>query len=128
MYVHDPRPLTGYRLLVIEDEMMLAWRISEMLAELGGAVGKIAFSSDQGWEALGTRWDCGIVDINLKCTLAFPPVAILEEQRIPFITCSAYADALDVQPEIATATRVTKPVTIDRLRDAALFVLESRMH
>jgi DNA-binding NtrC family response regulator len=127
MHGHDPRPLAGYKFLVIEDEMMVAWRIGDMLAELGGTVGKIAFSYDQGWEALGTRWDCVIVDLNLNGKLAFPLLAALEQQRIPFIICSAYADALDVYPEIATATRVNKPVTPERLRDAVLFVVEPRM-
>ena len=126
--MHNPRPLEGYRILIIEDEMMPARRITDMLAELGGTVGKIAFNNEQGWEALGTRWDCGIVDLNLKCKLAYPWVAALMQQRIPFITCSAFGDALDVAPEIATATRVNQPVTLERLRDAVLFVIGPRMH
>ena len=118
--MHNPRPLAGYRILIIEDEMMPARRITHMLAELGGTAGKIAFNNEQGWEALGTRWDCGIVDLNLKCKLAYPWVAALIQQRIPFITCSAFGDALDADPEIATATRVNQPVTLERLRDAVL--------
>ena len=124
--MHDPRPLAGYRFLIVEDEMMLTWRIGDMLIVLGGTVGKIATRDDQSWEALGTRWDCGIVDLNLKCKPAFPLVAALERQRMPFIACSAYADALDVYPEVAKATRVNKPATLERLRDAVLFVLGPR--
>ena len=125
---NEARPFAGYNFLIIEDEMIQAWRIGDMLAMLGGTVGKIAFNYDQGREALAdVSWDCAIVDINLNGKPVFPLVAILEQARIPFVYCSAYADILvEVFPEAASTACVSKPVTIDKLRDAVLLVLKPR--
>jgi two-component SAPR family response regulator len=125
--VDEPRPFAGYKFLIIEDEMMQALRIGDIIAELGGTVGKIAFSYDQGLAALtDANWDCAIVDINLNGEPVFPLVAIIEQAGIPFVYCSAYVDALlDVYPEAASTVRVSKPATVEKLRDAVLRVLTS---
>lgn len=128
VHAHKPRPFAGFKFLIIEDEMMQAWRIGDMVAELGGTVGNIAFSYDQGAAALAdSSWDCAIVDINLNGEPVFPLVEILELNSIPFIYCSAYADVLaDVYPEFASTVRLSKPVTVEKLRDAVLLVLKAR--
>jgi len=65
--------------------------VGAMLTNLGGTVGKIAFSYDQGLAALDdTNWDCAIVDIKLNGKPAFPLVAIMQQEGIPFVYCSAY--------------------------------------
>ena len=108
--------------------MLQAWRVGDILAELGGTVGKIAFSYDQALAAVtDTNWDCAIVDINLNGKPVFPLVAILEQAGTPFIFCSAYADVLlEVHPEFAETVRVSKPVTIEKLRHGVLSVLRAR--
>ena len=123
-----PRPFVGYKFLIIEDEMLQAWRISDMLAVLGGTVGNIAYDHDQGLAALtDPSWDCAIVDINLNGEPVFPLVAVMERAGIPFVYCSAYVDVLlDVHPEAEATVRISKPVTIEKLRDAVLLAL--RVH
>lgn len=130
MSAHQPRPFAGYNFLIIEDEMLQALRIGDMVAELGGVVGKIAFSYDQGVAALtDPSWDCAILDINLNGKPVFPLVAILDQAGTPFIFCSAYAEMLiDVYPEFASTVRVSKPATIEKLRDAVLLVLKRHEH
>ena len=130
MHVHESRPFAGYKFLVIEDEVVQAWHVGEMLVRLGGTVGKIALSYDQGREALtDADWDCAIVDINLNGEPAFPLVAIMEKAGIPFVYCSAYVDVLlDIFPEAASTVRVSKPVTVEKLRDAVLLALNHRKH
>ena len=128
MSTREPRPFAGYKFLIIEDEMLQAWRVGDILAELGGTVGKIAFNYDQALAAVtDTNWDCAIVDINLNGKPVFPLVAILEQAGTPFIFCSAYADVLlEVHPEFAETVRVSKPVTIEKLRHGVLSVLRAR--
>ena len=128
MCAYEPRPFAGYKFLILEDENVQAWVLSEMLAELGGTVGKIAFSYDQGLAALTSEsWDCAIVDINLNGEPVFPLIKIMEQADIPFVYCSAYVDALiEVYPEAASTVRVSKPVAIEELRDAVLLVLKTR--
>jgi two-component SAPR family response regulator len=127
VYGDESRPFAGYKFLIIEDEMLQAWRIGDMLAMLGGTVDKIAFSYEQAQEVLAdVKCDCAIVDINLHGKQVFPLAATLEQRGIPFIYCSAYADRIDIYPEAAAAVRVSKPITIDKLRDAVLPVLKAR--
>jgi DNA-binding NtrC family response regulator len=121
------RPLTGYRFLIIEDEMMQAWRIGDMIAELGGRVEKIAFNYDQGREALATSdYDCAIVDINLNGELAFPLAAALQLKSIPFVFCTAYAEAFLHHPQLKDARSLTKPITPDQLKDIVLIALNAQ--
>lgn len=107
---------------------MQAWELGEMIAELGGVVGKTAFSYDQGLAALTSEsWDCAIVDINLNGEPVFPLVEIMKQAGIPFVYCSAYLDAfIDIYPEAASTVRVGKPVAVEELRDAVLLVLRAR--
>jgi two-component SAPR family response regulator len=128
VYGDDPRPLAGYKFLVIEDEMLQAWRVGDMLSMLGGTVGKIAFSYDQGISALDhARWDCAVLDINLHGEPVFPIVTILKQRGVPFIYCSAYAEAFShAHPDVESAVCVSKPVTLERLKDAVLLVLKAR--
>jgi DNA-binding response OmpR family regulator len=84
VYGDDLQPLAGYKFLVIEDEMLQAWRVGDMLSMLGGTVGKIAFSYDQGMSALDdARWDCAVLDINLRGEPVFPIVAMLKQRGVP---------------------------------------------
>ena len=128
MRAHEPRPFAGYKFLIIEDEMVQAWQVGDMLTNLGGTVGKIAFSYDQGLAALtDSNWDCAIVDINLNGKLVFPLVAIMEEEGIPFVYCSAYFDVFVEAFQVTASTVcVDKPVTVEKLRDAVLLVLKPR--
>jgi DNA-binding NtrC family response regulator len=124
----ETRPFAGYKFLIIEDEMLQAWHICDILAELGAHVGKVAFTYTQGEEALAeASWDCAIVDINLHGEAAFPLVAMMEKQGIPYVYCSAYIDALvEIFPEAQKTVRVSKPATVEKIRDAVLLALDSR--
>jgi DNA-binding NtrC family response regulator len=128
MCAHEPRPFAGCNFLIIEDEVVQAWELRDMVAELGGTVGGIALSYDQGLAALtSSSWDCAIVDINLKGEPVFPLVEMMEQAGIPFVYCSAYVDAfIEVYPEATSTVRVDKPVTIEKLRDAVLLALKTR--
>jgi hypothetical protein len=67
------------------------------------------------------------VDINLNGKQAFPLTSTLEQLGIPFIYCGAYIDKMiDIYSEVASAVRVSKPVTIGKLRDAVRGVLKRR--
>ena len=51
----------------------------------------------------------------------------MEQEGIPFVFCSAYVDALaEVYPEFTSTVRISKPVTIEKLRDAVLPILKPR--
>jgi CheY-like chemotaxis protein len=123
----DSQPLTGYRFLIIEDEILQAQRVGDMVADMGGTVAKIVYGFEQARAAISdTGFDCGILDINLSGTLSFRLAESLKRQNIPFIFCTAYAEAADVYPDASDTPRVDKPVRPTDLRDALLSALQKR--
>ena len=119
-------PLSGYRFLIIEDEVLQATHLAEMLGELGGSVSKAVHGYEQARKAVDeVAFDCAILDINLSGTLAFHIADILRDRGIPFVICTAYADAVDVHPGAWGAPRLDKPVQLADLQEAVLEALSS---
>jgi CheY-like chemotaxis protein len=119
-----PNPLIGCRVLVVEDEPMVALAIGNIVTELGGNVSAVASRPDQAYLAIEEqKVDCAILDVNLTGTLSFKIAAALRRHDIPFFYCTAHADAASVFPPIAAAPRLRKPVKKEELRDTLLHVL-----
>lgn len=86
-------PLSGLRLLVVEDEAMVAMMLEDMLADLGcvvaGSAGDIsrglAFAAD---DALAL--DAAVLDINLGGEKVFPVAERLVTRGVPFIFATGY--------------------------------------
>ena len=82
----------GLRVLIVEDEMLLAYMLQDMLAEWGcsvvGPAGRVAKAvSLAGSEAL----DGAILDVNLAGTEVYPVARALAARHVPFIFISGYA-------------------------------------
>lgn len=121
------QPLTGYSFLIVEDEILQAQRVGDLVEMMGGAVAKIVYGFEQARAAIAdTQFDCAILDINLNGTLSFKIAESLKRQNIPFVFCTAYAEAADVYPDASQTPRVDKPVRPSDLRDALLSVLKPR--
>jgi CheY-like chemotaxis protein len=124
--VSDQFPLSGYRVLVVDDEPIVALAMGGMVMELGGTVSTIAYRMEQALRALDENAiDCAILDVNLGGTLSYPIAAALRRRDIPFLYCTAYADAASVFPPIATAPRLRKPVQKDELRKMLVRLLDA---
>jgi two-component SAPR family response regulator len=124
--ISDRLPLSGSRVLVVEDDMMQALLLGDMVTELGGKVSMIASRLDQALEALDqNEIDCAILDVNLGGTLSHRLAAALRRRDIPFLYCTAYVEAASVFPPIATAPRLGKPVQKDELRETLVRILDA---
>jgi CheY-like chemotaxis protein len=84
--------LRGRRILVVEDEYLLADDISRALAEAGAEVlGPVA--SARAAEAIiasEERIDAAVLDINLRDGAVFPAADTLAERDIPFAFATGY--------------------------------------
>jgi CheY-like chemotaxis protein len=121
--MQNERPLAGYRLLIIEDEVMQAWGLSGMIADLGGTVGSVAYSDEQARQVLSQQsFDCVILDLNLDGIYAYPITSLLQQLGVPFVFCTAYAESVDVFSGVSDVPRLNKPVLAADLRDAILLV------
>ena len=110
-----PTSLADRRILVVEDDMMIAVLIEQVLQELGcvvvGPVGKLdAALRLAGSEAL----DAAVLDVNIRGSEVYPVAERLRTRGIPFVLASGYGDwAL---PEaFRSQPRLTKPFTYKEL-------------
>ena len=85
------RDASGLRVLVIEDEIMVALLLEEVLADLGHAViGPISRLDKAMDVARQEAIDAAILDINLNGSEIYPVADALAARDIPFAFCSGY--------------------------------------
>jgi CheY-like chemotaxis protein len=110
-------PLTGLRLLVVEDEALVAMALEDMLGDFGCVVVDVAGTVARGMalaEALSL--DGAILDINLCGEKVFPVAERLAERGVPFVFCTGYGVA-GVPPVFAKAPTLAKPYDQRQLHD-----------
>lgn len=91
--------LSGLRFLVVDDEMMVAMYIEDMLIDLGCAAVECVGTIGKGLE-IATRDenvpDCAILDVNVAGRRCFPIADALALRGIPFIFATGYGpDGVD---------------------------------
>jgi DNA-binding response OmpR family regulator len=105
----------AHRVLIVEDEMLIALMLQDMVAEAGLAVAAIANTLQAGVELAGREdVQLAILDINLNGEEAYPVAEILRARRIPFIFSTGYPGA-NVRPEYQAVPRLIKPYQQDML-------------
>jgi len=85
------------RVLLVEDEALVAMMIQECLTEYGhSVVGPIGRASDALAAAKQGEFDAAILDINLSDGMAYPVAEILSQRGVPFAFVTGYeADTVD---------------------------------
>ncbi len=103
--------LDGCRILVVEDEYLLADDLATELIRRGiDVVGPVA-SVGEALAVIGTRSDLdgAILDINLRGEPVFPAAEQLQEHAIPFVFTTGYDGAV-IPDRFSNVTRFPKPV------------------
>src|ERR1700690_275360 len=84
-------PLCGRRVLVVEDEMIVAWLLEDMLAELGCAVLGPAASVNQALAIIEAEAiDVAVLDVNLNGQMSYPIADALAARGLPFVFVTGY--------------------------------------
>lgn len=79
------------RVLLVEDEGMIAMLIEDMLVDLGFEVAETAARLDNALRAAETgSFDLALLDLNLDGTESYPVADILRARDIPIIFASGY--------------------------------------
>ena len=90
----DSANLAGLRVLVVEDEMMVAMLIEDMLSDLGCVVIGPAARLDEALDlARAGEFDCAVLDVNVGGQPIFPVADLLRERGKPFAFATGYGDA-----------------------------------
>jgi two-component SAPR family response regulator len=110
--VDDGADLAGLRVLIVEDEFLLAMEL-ETLVECGGSTPVGPASSVRHALALidGEEPDIALLDVNLKGERATPVAAALQERGVPYVLITGYSAAQLHEPELLAAPRIDKPVS-----------------
>lgn len=111
--------LAGLRILIVEDDALVALNLQEFVESLGctviGPTGRLA-------EALDVLdrvpIDGAMLDINLHGEMVYPLAERLAERQIPMLFCSGYAFTQAVPPKFQSYPQVAKPMVEHTLRTA----------
>jgi CheY-like chemotaxis protein len=106
------------RVLVVEDETLVAMMLEEMLQELNcsvlGPAGDLA-------EAMGFaekgEFDLALLDVSLRRTPSFPVAEILQKRGIPFAFMTGYG-VQDFPAAYQQLPRLSKPFDLPDLQRA----------
>ena len=85
--------LSGLRLLVVEDEAMIAMMLEDMLDTFGCVVVDVAGTLSKGLDLAGNlslSLDGAILDVNLGGETVYPVAERLAARGVPFIFCTGY--------------------------------------
>lgn len=112
------------RVLVVEDEAVVAMLLEDMLLDLGHEVVAAIGRFDQALEAAGSLdLDLAILDVNLNGILTYPVAEALRMRGAPVIFATGYgADGL--QEEWRSGPVIQKPFQIRDLEKAIARVIE----
>lgn len=88
--------LAGVRVLLVEDETLVAMLLEDMIADIGGIVVGQASRVGRALEVVrdpATQIDLALLDVNLGGEEVFPVAAALEERGVPFAFSTGYGNA-----------------------------------
>lgn len=90
--ISTPRDMNpARRVLIVEDEMLVAMLLEDMLRDLGHVVVGIATRVESALSLItSTEPDLAILDINLAGEKSFPVAEVLEKKGIPFVFATGY--------------------------------------
>lgn len=110
--------MNGVRVLLVEDEAIIAMTAEDMLEELGCAVTATASTLAEAVAAVeGGDFDIVLLDINLNGVESLPVAARLRETGRPFVFTTGYGSA-GCGTGYDDVPLVTKPYQMGDLRAA----------
>jgi len=111
-----PRLLEGLKVLVVEDNLLLAEVTKILLEDSGCQVVGPAGWLQRGLElARAEPLDGAVLDINLHGDLSFAIAEVLRARGVPFVFVTGYEDRGIVPLAYRSAPRLDKPVADERL-------------
>ena len=109
--------LSGKRVLLVEDEPIIAMFVEDILVDLGYVVVGPALSAAAAEKlARNELFDAALLDINLGDGPSFPIATILRERSIPFSFATGYGST-GVPADLGQVSVLAKPYTRESLAE-----------
>jgi DNA-binding response OmpR family regulator len=104
-----------FRVLVVEDEFLIAMDLNEVLAGAGFEVVGPVGSVEEALSRLAVdRPDAAVLDVSLSGERVTPVAHMLLLMQVPFVLAFLPPDLLN-EPILATAQNLGKPTSADKL-------------
>jgi CheY-like chemotaxis protein len=118
--------LSGRRILVVEDEMMVLMLIEDMLADLGCESVSTAATVDRALALMdGRTFDVAMLDVNLNGQNSYPVADALATRGIPFVFATGYGDHV-TRARYPERPVLQKPFKFERLVETLSGLLVER--
>ena len=107
--------LRGVKVLVVEDEYLVATLMEDMLASAGcivaGPIPRLALALDA---ASKEACEVAVLDVNLAGERVYPVADILAQRNVPFVFVTGYGPNA-LPPDYAKLPRICKPFRMAEL-------------
>lgn len=119
------RPLEGYSILVVEDQITSALELEALLLDRGAQSVRIAGAVNVALDMIASEPpDVAILDFDLGEESAVPIANELAKQTVPFLFAATSADAQNIPAEHRDTPIIAKPYiaedVVDHVKDAML--------
>ena len=123
----SPDDIRGRRILIAEDEAMIALDLESVLQDLGcEVIGPVANVEDIVPQCEAHHLDGALLDINLRGKQVFAVLPQLIEQGLPVIITSGYDDVTLIPQDFRGLPRISKPFNQTALRELCVTVFAKR--
>lgn len=119
--------LDGRRVLIVEDEPLIAALVAEYLEDFGCTVIATAGRVDQALaDARALDLTLAVLDLNLAGTSSAPVGEVLLERGIPFVIATG-ADTQGVDATFAKVPKLAKPFAYDAFHRSLLDAVQQQL-
>jgi DNA-binding NtrC family response regulator len=104
------QPITGQRLLIVEDELLIALELQHIVEQLGGTVVGPAGSVEGALQLLSDATpNAALLDVKLREGRVTPVAQACWDRSVPFALVTGYGRLELEEPLLQSAPRVRKP-------------------
>jgi PAS domain S-box-containing protein len=108
----------GFRVLVVEDHLLIALGLQRMIESLNCVVAGPACSVDSALDLLDKQTpDAALLDEDLRGVPVTPVAEALRQRGIPFAIVSGYERSISGAGLLVNARRLRKPTSVSAIRD-----------
>jgi|KBSMisStaDraftv2_1062788.scaffolds.fasta_scaffold130238_2 DNA-binding response OmpR family regulator len=108
--------LRGRRILIVEDESLIAMLIGDAVEEAGGEVVGPCYTVAECMKAAQVEEiDAAVLDVDLAGRDVFPAADELRKREIPFLFHTAHADRQELSAQFGDVPLCRKPVAMNEL-------------
>jgi CheY-like chemotaxis protein len=113
------RPLDNLRVLLVEDQSLIAMDTEELLRSLGANDVAVAPTVVKALQLIAEEEPaCAVLDLNLGSSTSEDVARELQRLRVPYVFATGYRDSSNIPDGFSNVPVVRKPVSQDALSRA----------